>query len=231
MVDDPQQTVRGQVDSPPRAVANQRGGRTDHTGTSSLVQPPTAAPTHRLHPTCKGRCKPLPATRQSSRRSGSLTETERPPPIPQRFSRSTTRDARAAATEGSTPRVARSTAACGVEQAKAVRATGFIARHAQPIAGQGRAGKSGLNRRVRRELRAGGIGGSRVGQRVCLQGMTCQEARSPSLMPGAATKLRTVRAKTLPAFRFIRCSNSRKTAFSEPPGEPHSVRFPTDGDP
>lgn len=46
-----------------------------------------------------------------------------------------------------------------------------------------------------------------------------------------AAQLRSARPKPPPAFRFIRCSSSRKAAFSEPPGDPHSVCHPTDGDP
>ena len=44
-----QRAIQGRIDLPPRAVKNQRGGRTGRRGMGSLVQQPSPARTHRLH--------------------------------------------------------------------------------------------------------------------------------------------------------------------------------------
>ncbi len=96
----------------------------------------------------------------------------------------------------------------GVEQAQAVQAAGFVARHPEPVAGEGRAGQIGLNQGVRSELQTDGIGGSSVGHRVFLQRVTCQKARVLQRVPAGAAKPRSLRPKLRPMFRFIRCSRS-----------------------
>ena len=96
----------------------------------------------------------------------------------------------------------------GVEQAKAVQAAGFVARHPEPIAGEGRAGQVGLNQGVRSELQTDGIRCSSVGHRVFLQRVTCQKARVLQRVSAGAAKPESLRLKLPPTFRFIRCSRS-----------------------
>lgn len=69
------------------------------------------------------------------------------------------------------------------EQAQAVQAAGFVARHPEPVAGEGRAGQIRLNQGVRSELQTDGIGGSSVGHLVLLQRVTGQQARVLQCVP------------------------------------------------
>ena len=79
---------KGRGDPSARAVAQFRGGRIRHPRAGPLVQPSSAARTHRQHPTCRSRRAVLCCRGQH--RYGSVTHNPAPPANPGRFTRSAT---------------------------------------------------------------------------------------------------------------------------------------------